>query len=64
MLVVPHLRPPMMIRLGIAAWLLRRAAGCSAVAGVALAGAVAHRHVGGIGGGRGRVWGLASDTAG
>ena len=53
MLVVPHLRPPMMIRFGSCAWRLRRRRQAAlAVGRVALAGAVAHRLVGGVWGRR------------
>ena len=58
MLVVPHFSPPMMIRLGSSAWRLRRRRKrLLRSAGVALAGALAHRLVGGVGGrGWGAVW--------
>ena len=59
MLVVPHLSPPMMIRLGSSRVALAAAPEAAlAVGRVALAGARAHRLVGGVAGwpGGGRIW--------
>ena len=54
MLVVPHLRPPMMIRFGICGVAFAAPPPAAlAVGRVALAGARAHRLVGGVGGGGG-----------
>ena len=54
MLVVPHLRPPTMIRLGTSRVAFAAAAEAAlAIGRVALASTGAHRLVGGIGGGCG-----------
>ena len=66
MLVVPHLSPPMMIRLGSCGVAFAAAAEAAlAVGRVALAGTRAHRLVGGVGGGaRGGVCVSGSGTSG